>query len=1063
MPTPSDPFAAYLAAIQSDYQAGRATEHTHRPALKQLIEAIGPNTRATNEPKRIECGAPDYIITRPSGHGPITLGYIEAKDIGARLDDIERDAGRAAPATREGDQLKRYLRALPNLLFTDYLEFRWYTDGNRRQVARLADVGPGNKMSSQQNGVQDVAGLLDNFLSHQPEPITKPQDLALRMARLTHIIRDIIIQAYERNAASNLLWGWRKAFAEVLIADLDQPHKTAEFADMFAQTLAYGLFTARIMDTSPGFTRNEAQRLIPHTNPFLRRFFAQISGIDLDDEPYAGFVDDLAALLEQTDMEAVLADFGKRTRQQDPVVHFYETFLAAYDPKLRESRGVYYTPEPVVSYIVRSVDHLLKTRFGCNEGLADATKITVPNTDPNLRTSAGEMRKTRESHRVLVLDPACGTGTFLYSVIDHIRAGFMQQGNAGMWSMYVKDRLLPRLFGFELLMAPYAVAHFKLGLQLAGRDLPEAERAAWAYDFPPDERLGIYLTNTLEEAHEHAGLPLFTQWVADETNAANLVKRELPIMVVMGNPPYSGHSANKGEWIGQKVRDYYQVDGKPLGEKNPKWLQDDYVKFIRFGQWRIEQSGQGILAFISNNGYLDNPTFRGMRQSLMQGFTDIYILDLHGNSNKRERSPDGSPDENVFDIQQGVATALFVKAPGKKGPAQVHHADLYGIREEKYRILLEGDSSSTNWTELSPQSPFYLFVPQNLDVQTEYVGGWKLSDVMEVTSVGVVTGQDEKTIALTYDEAMRLASVLEISEERITRILYRPFDSRHVVYDNSVVTRPRLGVMRHMLTGPNLALIATRQTRDKWGVLITDTIMGHKSLAAYDINTLLPLYLYPSTTKQSLFDTEEPTDAPGGRRPNLSATFITDIEQRLGMRFISEGKGDLQSTFGPEDVFSYMYAVFHSPTYRSRYAEFLKMDFPRLPLTSDPDLFRKLCELGSRLVGLHLLEQSAPTITSYPMPGDNRVEKVQYTGPDQGAEKGRVWINKTQYFEGVPPEVWEYRIGGYQVAEKWLKDRKDRMLTYDDVTHYQRVIAALAETIRLMQEVDEAVAEWPIT
>lgn len=542
---PSQALQDYLRAVQREYASNQATEHSYRPALKALLERIGPDVAAINEPQRIACGAPDYALTRPSGHGPLSVGYVEAKNVGHLTPDIERT-----------DQLQRYMRALPNFVLTDYLEFRWYVDGALRQTAKLAAPRPGHTIvrTPQADHVEE---LLRNFIDHPPELIRTPEALALRMARLTHIIRDIIVEAFNMDSASTLLRGWRKAFADVLIADLEQPEKVGEFADMFAQTLAYGLFSARVMDTTPAdFSRQEAQRLIPRTNPFLREFFADISGIRLDDEPFVGFVDDLAALLSYTDMRAVLADFGKRTRQEDPVVHFYETFLAAYDPKLRESRGVYYTPEPVVSYIVRSVDSLLMTQFGLREGLADTSKVRVANTDPSLKVKGtNEARKTMETHRVLILDPATGTATFPYAVIDHIRERFMERGNAGMWSTYGRDHLLPRLFGFELLVAPYAVAHFKLGLQLAGGDLPSEERAAWTYDFATNERLGIYLTNTLDAPHEFTGLPLFTQFVADETNAANRVKRDLPIMIVMGNSTYSVcrvrySGCPPGTWLG---------------------------------------------------------------------------------------------------------------------------------------------------------------------------------------------------------------------------------------------------------------------------------------------------------------------------------------------------------------------------------------------------------------------------------------------------------------------------------------------------------------------------------
>ena len=637
-----DPIKTYLKQVEAALSAGNATEHTHRPALKALVEALAPGVTAINEPQRIACGAPDFVVQRTdltgfeNLSGLFNLGYIEAKDVGKSLDEAER-----------AEQLTRYRRALPNLVLTDYLEFRWYADGELRTAARLARAGAGGKLTAEKGGAEAAGKLLGDFLAHQPAAIASPQLLAVRMARLAHLIRDMIAAAFEGDKASTLLRGWREAFAKTLIADLDQPEKTGEFADMLAQTLAYGLFAARVMDTSPGFTRQEAQHLIPKTNPFLRDFFYQVTGPQMDEEPFAGFVDDLAALLAAADMNTILADFGKRTGQEDPVMHFYETFLAAYDPKLRETRGVYFTPSPVASYIVRSVDALLRTCFKCPQGLADSTQLEIDNPAPAPPGKGGaKPPKKIKVHKVLMLDPATGTATFPYAVIDHIRAGFMQSGNAGLWSSYVREHLLPRLFGFELLMAPYAVAHFKLGLQLAALDLPEAQRKVWAYDFQGDERVGVYLTNTLEGPHEHTGLPLFTQFLARETDAADRIKQDLPVLVIFGNPPYSGHSANKGKWIegllkgqlpdGTTVSSYYQIDGRPLEERQSKWLHDDYVKFIRWAQWRIEKTGSGILAFITNHSYLDNPTFRGMRRALMNTFTDIYILDLHGNAKKRE-------------------------------------------------------------------------------------------------------------------------------------------------------------------------------------------------------------------------------------------------------------------------------------------------------------------------------------------------------------------------------------------------------------------------------------------
>ena len=1115
-----EPFKLYLKSIEQALLAGNATEHTHRSTLEALLKALAPGVKVVNEPKRSECGAPDLVILGsdltglrdPSGLH--TIGYVETKDAGKSLDDAERT-----------DQLRRYLRALPNLVLTDYLEFRWYVDGVRRSIARLARPGAGGKLVAEKGGSQAVEQLLGDFLAHKAEPIASPQALAVRMARLAHMIRDIIVAAFEHDKASDLLRGWRGAFATILIADLDQPEKTGEFADMLAQTLAYGLFSARVMDTSPGFTRQEAQHLIPKTNPFLRDFFYQVSGPQMDDEPFAGFVADLVALLADADMHSILAEFGKRTGQEDPIMHFYETFLAAYDPKLREMRGVYYTPTPVASYIVRSLDYLLRTRFKCAQGLADSTQIEIDNPAPAPAGKGGaKPPKKIKVHRVLLLDPATGTATFPYAVIDHIRAGFMRNGNAGMWSGYVREHLLPRLFGFELLMASYAVAHFKLGLQLAGLDLPDGQRAAWAYDFAENERVGIYLTNTLEGPHEHTGLPLFTQFLARETDAANRVKQDLPVLAIFGNPPYSGHSANKGPWIdgllkgqlpdGAKVPSYYEVDGHPLGERQPKWLQDDYVKFIRWAQWRIERTGSGILAFITNHSYLDNPTFRGMRQALMHAFTDIYVLDLHGNAKRREVAPDGGKDENVFDIQQGVAIGIFVKEPGVAGPARVHHADLWGTRDGKYAQLLADDVEMTPWRALSPQAPFYLFTPQNVDLLAEYQQGWKVTDIFPLNSVGIVTARDSLTIRWSGEDVwntVRAFAKVSVEEARQTYalgedaqswkvclaqddicldgpdqnkvipILYRPFDTRFTYYtgrSRGFMARPLAETMRHMLDWGNVGLVMPRRIEvvGPWThALVADHVIDHVVLSLKTIDSLCPLYLGSAAGIETggqaawLHTSPWPPDAHG-RVPNLNPQFVADVEQRLGLKFAwgdASGEG-----FTPEDVFHYIYAIFHAPTYRSRYAQFLKIDFPRVQLTSDLAVFWQLAALGRELVALHLLDaDAAPAllkpITRFPVAGDGLVEKGH---PRYDAAHRRVTISadnaKTgkqgQYFADVPPEVWDFQVGGYQPCQKWLKDRAGRKLTYDDLTHYQRIVVALSETIRLMAEIDAAIPAWPL-
>lgn len=1074
-------FSRYFNQVAAAVTKGDATEHTHRPALKDLIESLSPGIVATNEPKRIKCGAPDYILTR----GETPLGYIEAKDVGESLDKIEKS-----------EQMKRYLPSLGNLILTDYVEFRWYVGGKHRMTARLGTGGGKKPLTAEADGETQVKELLDAFLEAKVPTVSSPKELAGRMANLAKLVRDTIGRALASEDKGGTLHQQFEGFRKVLLHDLTPE----QFADMYAQTIAYGLFAARC-NAKPGqrFTRYLAPHQLPKTNPFLRKTFGYIAGPDLDDR-VVWLVDDLAELLDRADMEAILKDFGHRTRQEDPVVHFYETFLGAYDQKMREARGVYYTPEPVVSYIVRSVDHLLKTDFGLAEGLADAEKIKV---------AAPDGKGTTEVHRVQILDPATGTGTFLHGVVDHIAETFT--GNKGMWSGYVSEHLLPRLFGFELLMAPYAVAHLKLGLQLAES----------GYDFESDERLGVYLTNTLDEASQASGMTLFAQWVVEEANAASQVKQNAPVMVVLGNPPYSGHSANTGKWIssllrgkdeqtGNKTGNYFEVNGQPLGERNPKWLNDDYVKFIRFAQWRIEQTGYGVLAFISNHGYLDNPTFRGMRQSLMETFDDIYILDLHGNSKKKETIPGGGKDENVFDIQQGVAIGIFVKRQtATETEATVHHADLYGLRSQKYQALLEGDIKASVWKEVTPTEPFYLFVPQDADLLPEYNAAWSVTKIFNIFASTVTTARND--FAMAYDSAalkrrvedlrdvalsdqtlrerynLKDVSYWNLSTARkemagvqdvdsyIKGYCYRPFDFRYVFYHSAICERLRLEAMSHM-KGNNIAFLTHRpQSPGDFTFAYCTRMIGDQCVAANKSagggnSFQFPLYAYPNEKRTHLFAELEAADAPDGHSPNLRPDFVKDFAEKVKMRFVPDGKGDRQTTFGPEDVFDYLYAVFHSPTYRTRYAEFLKADFPRLPLTSQPKLFRALCALGSELVDLHLMEKKGPATVTFPVPlpksdaAKDVVEAVHYAEP-AGDEQGRVYINKAQYFDGVPPEVWNFQVGGYQVCQKWLKDRKGRTLNFNDIKHYQGVVAALGETIRLMEAIDKAIDEaggWPL-
>jgi hypothetical protein len=1099
------PFDTYLSTLSKALARGNATEHTHRPALQILVQSFNSKITATNEPTREACGAPDYSVSTDTKHGPVTLGYIEAKDVGVDL-----------AATERSDQLKRYRSGFHNLILTDYLEFRWYIDGQLRAGARLADHVKG-KLKPLEDGPVKVRAIIEGFLAQQPEEITSPKTLAERLAKLTHIIRDVIVVAFNSGKASATLTDLRAAFAQTLIPELDTPAKTGEFADMYAQTIAYGLFAARCNHRGrSAFVRQMAAQDIPKTNPFLRQLFETITGAAMDAEPYAGLVDDLVALLNHTNIGKVLADFGKRTRREDPIVHFYETFLAAYDPKLRESRGVYYTPEPVVSYIVRSVDWLLKEKFNLPTGLADTSSVTYQRDSGRSDSHGVPITEPAQAPRVLILDPACGTGTFLYSVVDHIREQFMTGDNAGKWSPYVRSHLLPRLLGFELLMAPYAVAHLKLGMQLAAQDMKEALRDKWAYDFSSDDRLGVYLTNSLEEA-ERQVTTFFGPFraITDEAAAASRIKRNLPIMVVTGNPPYSP-SQFEGAWIMELLGTYKQ----DLNEQKSDLNREEW-KFLRFAHHQVMRTGHGIVAFVINNTFIDGVTHRVLRSSLGSDFSEIYVLNLHGSV--LGASGDGiTPDINVFDIEQGVAILLLVRLPNHSSTRTIAYHDLRGSRASKYQFLAQHDVSTTSWSSITPLAHNYYWFPRSIEAEGEYEAGWKLTDIFAEYSSGIQTKRDHLTIKHTREEVwgtVQEFASLPIEEARsrfdlgsdgrdwkvalaqtdirdsgptqdhIVPMLYRPFDMRYTYYTGKTrgyLAYPRRAIMRHLRVPRNVGLIAMRQIVGShvshFGVTRSPNCHGTFFLGNRGQDYLFPMFLDNTTDAPQMELGTSPC------RSNLQPEFFTALTERLQSGSKKSNSKDAQLAVSTEDAFAYVVGILHSPTYRTRYKDFLLKDFARVPLTSDPQLFRILVSLGSAAIATHLLDAqfTRTEAASFPLPGSREVEDdyPKYLPPDSpepGTSKpltsGRVYINKGndpdgsrgQYFDNVPPEVWDFHIGGYQVCEKWLKDRRadayGRSLTFADIEHYQKVVAAIRETIRIMAEIDKTIdahGGWPI-
>ncbi len=1054
----------YLKKLGQQLSAGNATEHTHRPTLQTLLEHLLKGVSVTNEPKQIECGAPDFVLTR----NQIPLGYIEAKDIGGNLDNQGYK-----------EQLNRYTKSLDNLIFTNYTEFRLFRDG--KQVAAVSIAGEsGGRIKPQRGNFDAFTDLLKTFAEYEGQTITSANDLARRMAVKARMLAGVITKALKYDESKHgdpgsagemgsMLQNQLAAFQKHLIHDIDADN----FADIYAQTVAYGMFAARLHDPTPAtFSRKEAAELIPVTNPFLRKFFQHIAGYDLD-ERIRWIINDLADVFRAADVGELMKDYGKATQRNDPFIHFYETFLGEYDPKLRKGRGVYYTPEPVVNFIVRAVDEILQTEFAFSEGLAHTGKTTI-----EIEGQPVGKKYKKEIHKVQILDPATGTGTFLAAIVKHIREQYFTR-QQGVWPDYVQTDLIPRLNGFEVLMASYAMAHTKLEMVLrdSGCEL--------------DKRLRIFLTNSLEEHHPDTGT-LFAQWLSAEANEANFIKRDTPVMVVIGNPPYRGESENKGAWIASLMQDYKQEPGGgKLQERNAKWLNDDYVKFIRYGQYYIDRTGEGVLAYINNHSFLDNPTFRGMRWSLLQSFDTIYIIDLHGNSKKKETAPDGSMDKNVFDIQQGVSINLFVKT-GKKNkgaPARVFHYDLYGLRENKYQFLWDNNLEQVRFKELKPQAPQYFFVVKDYGLQEEYETGFSVNDLFSENSVGIVTARDNFTIYHTPKELKTAIANFRAMDDATARekyslgkdvkewktnlarqdleknvfdnnndnpvpIHYRPFDVRYTYYtghSKGFHCRPREEIMRHFLAGDNVGLIFHKREElqiDFAHIFVSRLITEHSVTSIKTINYQAPLYLYPDTKQQSLNNKQ-------AREPNLDHDIRKTIADGLNLHFTSE-KEDDNNTFAPIDLLDYIYAVLHSPAYRQRYNELLKTDFPHVPYPTDKNQFRKLVTLGGELRTLHLLE--SPTlnslITGYPETGDNVVIKPEYEITDTKNRLGKVQINQTQYFTDVPETAWNFYIGGYQPAQKWLKDHKTRTLTHNDIIHYQKIIVALVETERLMGEIN---------
>ncbi|MBM3227780.1 hypothetical protein FJZ27_02865 [Candidatus Peribacteria bacterium] len=1106
MPKATDILCKQLPRLLQD-----GTERTLYKPLCVWLEQL-----ATEEPlhlKGVEATAEESAIESEIGFPDITVRY--GKEIAGWIE--VKLPGKPLDHQSYAEQFLKYKSSLENVIFTNLQEWElWQWDRSDKEKPKRIKRVSFDLTKKEAEDLKELMEMLVHFFEYQPTLAKTPKQLALTLARkarfLSRQVEEALAAAIKEEDKEHELVRLRATFEKTLIADISDH----QFANMVAETIAYSLFLACLEHDERGkdepLTLTNAVDYLPKNVPILSDLFGLISRIakKVPNAHHAAIA--LLEELNRADMHRIRQKLIEHKPGEDPVIQFYEPFLSEYDPAEREGRGVYYTPKPVVDFIVRGVDWLVKNKFGKEEGLAD--------------------------HSVNLLDPATGTGTFLMSAMQQIYWNVQKKNKAlgkemvkREFSKITKEHILKHFYGFELLIAPYAVAHLKLTL--------EAERLGFDFkttenDTDPDnDRFKVYLANTLDDPKRPPEAFFGFDAIPQESEKAQTVKRDTPILAVIGNPPYSGISQNpveviveyskgntytnaKGQaaiatkdmkrkektWIGNLIEDYKYTEGDRITGKHFKekkhWLGDDYVKFIRFSQWKIAQAGEGIVAMITNNGFLDNPTFRGMRYQLMEEFDEIYCLNLHGSTTKKDAAPGGGRDESIFNIQTGTCITFFVKKKKKQG-CRVFYKDKYGLKSEKFSYLLETFFEALEWEELQPKKQYYFFTNKKFGGSGEYEEYWQVNNIFSVNTAGFVTGKDKITIDFDQEGIWNNISfmaeqneheirshfglkskdardwtvptakkdvVKNLKKEFVRKCLYRPFDQRFTFYTGNsrgIFASPQIRVMKNFLSAANLGLVASKVNRQAslgYFFVSKEITDFHILDNAGDSSSSFPLYIYPETTQTNLLGEIE-------RESNINPVFVKDFSDKLGM------------TPRPEEMFYYIYAIFHSPEYRKRYSAQLKIDFPRLPLTSNTKLFRVLVQHGNLLVNLHLLGEnpfdSSKTIFDEPKEWnvkiggkcpngfeDWKVAEVRYE-----EKEGRVYVNAGQYFEGVEKEVWKFMIGGYQVCEKWLKDRKkaERILSTDDLKHYMKIVVSLRETIRFMQEIDAVIEEhggWPM-
>jgi len=1007
-------FQEYFKGIRTKFLTGDYTEGTYRTPFENFIESLNNNFHLTQEPKRVQkLGAPDFKSYRKGAK----IGYIETKDLGKNLDN-----------ELESEQLKKYKESINNLILTNYSRFILIRDSHKIFDINLFNLSDLDKLKFviSDDKIEEFLKLIKTFFDYKSPTIKSAKELAEALSKKARLLKDLAKEQLEEDLSKvnsgkpSSVYDFYKGLEE-LIKDIT----IDDCADAYAQTITYGLFLAKT-NCAGILSRDTAASYIPRSIGVIKRIFVNIAGDALPSN-LSWIVDEIIDVLNASDMKSILSEIDFRGKKdRDPFTFFYEDFLRLYDPKKRKHLGVFYTPRPVVNFIVKSIEQILKNDFNKLNGFGEDD--------------------------VTVLDPAVGTGTFLWLVYLRTIVDLKERGLGGLIKSKIEKHILKDFYGFEILMTPYIIAHLKLTTVIN----------KWFYKFKEYDRIQVYLTNTLEPFETHALMPFFRE-ITEESKIANELKLEKPILVVIGNPPYSVSSSNKSKWIMEKMQDYK----KDLNERNIQPLDDDYIKFIRFAQWKIEQNKQGIVGYITNNSYLDGIIHRQMRKSLLDSFDRIYILNLHGSSRREE--PTEKKDENVFDIQQGVAIALFVKNDKFKDK-KVFYADLYGKREEKYHWLDRNRINTVKWQELKPEEPYYFLVPKDLSLQEEYEKFWKMTEIFEKYSSGIETRKDYLTTDISRDclkdRVLQFAnpkitneflmSTYHIKKSRdwilseVRKVLfekgfdpnllikygYRPFDDRWIYFEDKFIAYPFRKIFNQ--GQQNLYITTQRNTTTSWKHAIVNQYVVDKHCTG-ELSYSFPLYIYNENKEKShqKILTGEVIESKLGKQLNFTQDFIEFIEEQYPNQKIT-----------PEDILSYIYAMLHSPTYRQKFNEFLKIDFPRIPFVKDFKVFKQLSEIGKELVNLHLMKTKLKTSTKFGVQGPNVIKFVR-------CKDNKVYINKDQFFDGVSEEVWNFYIGGYQVLDKWLKSRKNRELSSNEIEHFLQVVEIIKRTMGYMEEIDK--------